>query len=243
LEAKVDALEKQRNIFYIFDFQSGEKLLYPVHIDAKTNVSRDVFTDEDLKSVDWVQLKNNPCSHCPLISDPSQSICPVAKSIYTLVEKFKKATSYEKVTVIVKTKEREYTKTTDLQTGLGSLFGLLMATSRCPHTHFLKPISTMHLPFSTLNETMFRIVSSVFMKKFIDGEETLDRHEIMMKLNHDYKILSIINEAMLSRLQLAGQSEAGKNAIVSLNIFGQVFSMIAESKFNVLKDMLSDFQK
>jgi hypothetical protein len=232
-----------RSIFYYLEFQNNEKLLYPIHVDPKTNISEDMYSDQELLGVDWIQLRNHPCSHCPLINDPSQVICPVAKSIYTLVDKFKKTTSFEKITVYVKTKEREYVKNTDMQSALCSLFGLLMATSRCPYTDFLKPISTMHLPFSTINETVFRVISSVLIKEFVEGNKLLDVDQLLSDLKNKYKNLTIINENMLKRLESVSQSDAGKNAIIALNLFGQMFTLMSEAKFSVLLDIFSDVSK
>lgn len=57
------------------------------------------------------------------------------------------------------TEERTYSKDTLLQQGLASLLGIVMTTSGCPVLEPLKPMVRFHLPFATLTETVYRMVS------------------------------------------------------------------------------------
>jgi hypothetical protein len=70
--------------------------------------------------------------------------CPVARNLARVADHFKDEKSFRKATVFVKSPERFYGKQTDLQTGLQSLFGLIMSTSACPHMEFLRRLAKFH---------------------------------------------------------------------------------------------------
>ena len=72
------------------------------------------------------------------------------------------------MTVIVK--ERGYFKIGTLQEGLSPLLGIIMTTSGCPVMEPLKPMVRYHLPFASLEETVFRMVSMFLMAQFIRSQ-------------------------------------------------------------------------
>ena len=85
--------------------------------------------------------------------------CPVALNIQGLVEAFRESRSHESVEVTVTTAERTFSKATTLHEGISSLLGLIMATSGCPIMERLKPMARFHLPFASLEETTYRMLS------------------------------------------------------------------------------------
>lgn len=69
------------------------------------------------------------------------------------------------------TTERTVSAETSAQQGLGSLLGLIMATSGCPHTVFFKPMARFHLPFSNESETIYRAVSMYLLSQYFTTRE------------------------------------------------------------------------
>ena len=78
-----------------------------------------------------------------------------------MVNFFKDTTSFKKTAVYVETKDRAYVKKCSVQEGLFPIFGLIMATSGCPHMEFLKPLARFHLPFSNVEETFSSTSNSI----------------------------------------------------------------------------------
>lgn len=66
------------------------------------------------------------------------------------------------------TEDRAYLKVASLQEGLQGIFGLIMATSGCPHMDFLKPMARFHMPFSSSIETMVRTTSLYLLKQYFN---------------------------------------------------------------------------
>lgn len=79
----------------------------------------------------WTRLEHQKCSNCPLSKD-QYSHCPAAADLQTVVEDFRGLPAFKKAWVHVRTQEREYSKMVNLEEGLRSLLGVIMATSACP---------------------------------------------------------------------------------------------------------------
>ena len=112
----------------------------------------------------WTKLKYFQCANCPLGDDVED--CPVAVSLSALVETFKDAISFEHTTVRVETVERAYEKETTLQKGLSSIIGIYMVTSNCPVMDQLRPMVRFHLPFASLDETIYRAVAMYLVGQY-----------------------------------------------------------------------------
>lgn len=81
------------------------------------------------KPSDWAKLSFHQCDRCQL---KDTEYCPVAVRLEAPLKSFNSYISYKRVNVTVTSEERIISKETDLQDGLRSLFGLIMATSGCP---------------------------------------------------------------------------------------------------------------
>jgi hypothetical protein len=75
------------------------------------------------------------------------------------LEVFDRIISYDTIRLDVTTRERFISQDTTAQRGISSLLGLLIATSGCPHTRFLRPMARHHLPFASCEETLYRAAS------------------------------------------------------------------------------------
>ncbi|MCZ6635541.1 MAG: hypothetical protein O7G87_19235, partial [bacterium] len=143
---------------YRFEFENGHEEIFQVKLDPETLEPVDALPD-DLP--EWTRLEFCQCEHCPLTPD-THPHCPAAARLVPLVSRFQDVLSYHEINTEVRTPERTVNKKAPAQSGVGSLMGLVMATSGCPHTAIFKPMARFHLPFSTAEETIYRVASMYF---------------------------------------------------------------------------------
>ena len=166
---------------------------------------------------EWTRREVDRCPHCPLPNAPG-AYCPAAADLVPVVEKFAALSSIDRVDVHVVTPQFEARKRTDTQTALRALMGLIFATGACPILGRMRPLAHMHMPFATVTEMVYRIVSMHLMGHFLRGEPVgLDG------LDEFFSDIDRLNHAFFARLNRAVQRDAGINALVSL----QSHSMLA----------------
>ena len=137
-----------------------------------------------------------------------------------IVEDYRKILSFEKVELVIRTEERTFTKHVSMQDGLSSLMGIVMATSGCPVLDYLRPMVFTHLPFSTGEETAYRVLSMYALGQYYRQKAGLEPDWTLKKLLSIYDRISKINTAFIERFRNDGNSaDAHLNAIVKLNCF------------------------
>lgn len=150
------------NIRYLFKFPDDRKEVIDLHLDPQTlGLTNEI--PEQLPS--WTKLDSNKCPHC-LLNIQSHPHCPVAVHLMKVLAICTNLLSYETIHVDIITNERNVSKETSAQKGVSSLMGLIMATSGCPHTNFLKPMARFHLPLASIEETMCRAVSMYLLAQY-----------------------------------------------------------------------------
>jgi hypothetical protein len=156
-----------------------------------------------------------------------------------IATQFSDIISFEKARVEVHTPERTYTKDCDVQTGLRSLLGLVMATSACPILSQLKGLADSHLPFATLEETLFRTTGAYLIKQYFiyKGGNVPDWN--MQGLDYFYKNLQTVNRGFKRRLDSAftNEKEAHLNAIGSLLYVSMGVTYSLEDNLSELKSV------
>lgn len=232
-------------ITYVFQLihpqKANQSIEYQVPIDEKTLQYIPPKSPQQLNYPLWTELKFHQCEGCPLKED-DYKYCPVAKNLHELVTHFQNEKSYEKVQMKVLTPERTYLKETDLQTGLFSIFGLIMAASECPQMNFFRPLVKFHLPFANLEETLFRTISMFFLRHYFLGDRTANFNQILDDLKRSYEKVSLVNKGLLERINHVVQADAEKNALVGLNLFVQAFSMEYETNLDSLAYLFDYFR-
>lgn len=217
-------------ILYHIEITDKEVLKFKLNFEEKTYL----YIPEVKKDLPkWAELEVSKCSNCPI---KGEVYCPAAVNIHDMVSRTKQNISHEEVKVVVKTKERAYVKKTDLQSALFSLMGMALATSRCPHFKFLRPMAIFHLPFSTIEDTLVRTIGFYLTNKYfkLQTGETDDKIEIE-GLKKQYDELENVNKGLAERINLATKGDANKNAIVTLNLFAQMFDMASRQDFSMIK--------
>jgi hypothetical protein len=213
---------------FLFEFPQ-KKFAYNIKLDKKT--VRQKFADIQEKPK-WTELDFEKCAVCPLTSQAVPH-CLLALATMRPIIDFKASVSYEKLKLTVTSPERTYFKDCDLQTALSSFMGFLMATSGCPHFERLRPMARFHLPFSTMEETIFRVVSSYLL-----GEIVLQRQNPDWSLKGIvamYEKIGMVNRQFMQRLHAAATMDSSLNAVVILDTFAAVLPIAIESNLEEIK--------
>lgn len=216
-------------VTYRFTFGSGESVEF--HIDlARTFDARADAADAPA----WTRLEFRQCSHCPLSTGQCRH-CPVAVDLAPVVQRFKDVISHTQARIEVIAPERTYTKECDVQTGLRSLLGLVMATSACPIMTPFKGQAASHLPFATLDETVVRTVGAYLLRQYFvhrsGGTPDLD----LRGLQRSYDEVRELNRCFSDRLAAASEQDANMNALYSLLCVAEGVSSSLDEKLQELR--------
>lgn len=225
---------------YIFSFNSPEEQQYNLFFDYKDMSLLDKsFEGQVDGSMDWAELAENKCDHCPL-SENDHKYCPAALSLGKVAKKFADVKSYTETKVAVVTVDRTYLKQTSTQVALHSIFGLIMATCGCPHLRFLRPMARFHLPFANSNETMIRSLSFYFMKQFFSNSTPNVQSFDLNPLMESFVKVQTVNQYLVERIRKLGEGDADLNAIVILDSFASLLSMQVSDDFADLRPLFTD---
>ena len=219
---------------YTFQFPNGTKQDFKVRLDART---LELLSPGDGPKPPWTKLKYFQCENCPLGEDVEY--CPVAANLATLVETFKDSISFEDTTVRVRTSERTYEKRAPLQKGLSSIIGIYMVTSNCPVLDTLRPNVRFHLPFASMDETIYRAVAMYLVAQFLRKRKGKEPDWELKKLSDIYQAVATVNRGMAERLRQATTEDANANAVIILSTQG---GMVATYMEDSLADMEHLFQ-
>lgn len=162
---------------------------------------------------DWTRLEHEQCACCPLQAK-NCSHCPAAIRMYEVLEKFKDYVSIQQVQLTVKTQRRTFIQNCDLQSSLNSMLGLLMATSGCPVVGQLRSMATFHIPFCSIEETLFRSVGAYLTKQYFAQQEGKVPDWQLTGLKQFYDELEQLNQAFAERIRSIERSDAISNAMV-----------------------------
>lgn len=185
---------------------------------------------------EWTNLNFEKCQNCPL-NESQVKQCPIAKNLNHLTFFFKDTKSFKKSMIFVETEERAYAKNASIQEGLFSIFGVIMATSDCPHMNFLKPMARFHLPFSTPEETMFRAYSTFLLKEYLNENYSRD---VLNQLFALYKETQMVNDGILARIRKIAKGDANQNAVIILNNFTQIMEVDRSTDLSMVKEMFKN---
>lgn len=186
---------------------------------------------------DWTKLSFHRCSAC---SCDQQQYCHIAVRLQKPARLLNEFVSHQPLEVEVIAPERTYFKKTNAQEGLSSLFGLVMATSGNPAFDHLRGLARFHLPFASLEETMFRSASAYIMREFIRDGDMPDKQAIQDGLRAKYDVIAEVNRCAIYRLRqgIVPQFDAQQNAIIILDSLGAMVSLSLENRLKMLSEIL-----
>lgn len=219
---------------YSFKFPDRETISFTVSLDS---ISHYINTCPVMPPA-WSRLRYRQCAPCTLTAD-RHPFCPVALGIAELVTSFKDTASYVECAVSCWSLERTVTKNTTVQEGLASILGLLMATSGCPVMDFFRPMARFHLPFSTVDESIFRIVAMYMLRRYYrNGSSALS--DPLADIKTHYSQVKLVNAGILERILSISALDADKNAIVTLASLAQILEMEIETNLESLQNLFLD---
>jgi hypothetical protein len=190
----------------------------------------------------WINLEYQQCPNCPL--DRHATVhCPLAVNIAPVVERFSRVLSYENVHVKAIENNRITSQETSAQMGISSLIGLLIATSGCPFTDFLKPMVRFHLPFATEEETLWRATSTYLLSKYYLKSKGYNPEIELKGLSEIYENIGLVNVAIINRLQAATEKDSTLNALVVLDVFATSLSLDVEEFWTENENIFMPFLK
>jgi hypothetical protein len=167
---------------------------------------------------EWTRLEHQQCQDCPLKKETSPG-CPVAVRIAPLVEQFKDSLSYEEADVTVESAGRAYTKRVPMQIGVSGLFGAVMAASGCPVLDKMRPMVFTHLPFPSLQETMYRSMSMYLLAQFFIEKKGGTPDRTLDGLADIFARIGKVNQSIAERLRPLVPRDATINAVINLDCF------------------------
>ncbi len=206
-------------IQYIFTMDDGKVLDYKVEFER----NRERILDNSLYPA-WTQLDFHQCPNCPLKTD-EYSHCPVAIDAHEIVLGFTEILSCNEVDIRVITPEREYFKRTDAQTGLRALIGFVMASSACPISSQMRGMAYYHLPFATLDETVFRVTSSYLLHQYYVCKKGGKFDLEFEGLKQRFKEMQTLNFHFLERIRAACEADSNLNVLATLFTISSMLSL------------------
>ena len=183
----------------------------------------------------WTALTHHRCPNCPL--DPARHPhCPVAANLVDVIESFRDCVSTEEARIVIRHAAREYHRRASVQYGVSSLMGLYMVTSGCPILDKLRPMVQTHLPFATIDETTYRVVSMYLLAQYFlhqRGRRMDWKLDLLVRLCED---INQVNQAFVGRIQSIRPRDASLNAIVNLDCFPTL------TAFSITRDSLKGLE-
>jgi hypothetical protein len=206
---------------YRFMFDGGFEKQIDVKLDKKT---LNLIQRKKPSYPKWTELAFWKCPNCPL-DETYNVFCPIAVNLVGLVDFFQDMISYKEVNLLIQSEERSYIKHTTLQQGISSLVGIYMVTSGCPIMEKLKPMVRFHLPFATLRETEYRVISMYLLAQYFLHRRGRKPDWELKNLAAMYDDIQIVNQSFFQRLIHIKIKDATLNALVKLDMFAKHISL------------------
>jgi len=220
-----DEMTDYFKIAYAYKFTNGSVIRFDLRLDQGTLA---LVPEERTDLPEWTLLPYHQCANCPL-DVRTHAHCPIAANLSGIVEKFKNFVSHDRVGVVVLVDERTYSKDTTVQMGLSPLLGIIMTTSGCPVMEQLKPMVRFHLPFASLEETIFRMVSMHLVAQYLRKQAGKTAEWNLDGLTRIYAQIGQVNKDFVDRLLGAAKNDVNVNALVNLDAFAKMVPLAADS--------------
>ncbi len=186
----------------------------------------------------WAALDFHRCPHCP--TDIEQApYCPLALNLVPAVERFGNLISCDSIELEVDIDGKQVYARTSAQRALSSLMGLMIASSQCPYTRFLRPMARFHVPLAGRAETVFRASSTYLLGQFMCQRNGLPADFSLTGLLDRYQKLELLNVWVAKRLRAASWTDASVNAIILLDIYAKAIPMVLATDFESLRPLFS----
>ena len=230
-------LVKTIDIKYSFKFADRPPEVIDLQLDPQT---LEVVNRSSENLPEWTRLAYHQCSHC-LLDVLKTRNCPVAVSLVDVIKRFYDVTSHEAVDLEVVTVERNISQHTVAQRGISSLVGLLISTSGCPHTNFFKPMARFHLPMSSEEDTLFRVIGTYLLGQYFRKKDGKEESYELHGLTKIYENMHLLNVKITERLRSAISEDSSVNAVIVLDVFTHNFHYVFEEDLVDLRRLFTSY--
>jgi hypothetical protein len=222
---------------YHFNFKDRQEC----HFNIKLQLEHLAYTRiVNTELPEWTCLTHHQCDNCPLNAE-EHLYCPIAVNLSDIIDKFSNAISYTEVHVHVESPDRTYFKDTTVHEALSSLIGIIMVTSGCPIMNILRPMVRFHLPFSNIEETIFRSVGSYLIIQYFKHSAGKATDWDLKNLIKSYEEIQTVNNGMAKRLYSVSEADANANAVVILDMLAKELPYSILENLKELKYLYQDF--
>ncbi len=219
-------------IEYTFTMDDGKVLQYHVEFERPKAHKNDLSVYPE-----WTQLGFNQCPNCTLDRN-EYTHCPAAIDAQEIVMGFNEILSCRVADITVKTPERDYIKRTDAQTGLRALIGFVMATSECPILSTMRGLAYFHLPFASLDETVFRFVASYLLQEYFRGKKEGRPPDMEFEgLKAYFKEVQTLNYHFLERIREGCKEDSNLNVLATLFTISSMISLSLDRHLQELEPL------
>lgn len=224
---------------YTFTLSSGDRKVFEVRLDPATLSL--LPAGDASEPPPWTRLEHETCEGCPLVASRARR-CPLAVGVAPVVEAFADILSYHKTDVLVESRERSVQKTdVPVQDALYPLVGLYMVASGCPVMDKLKPLARHHLPFSTVDETLYRVLGMYLIAQHLRRKEGLAADWDLKQLPRIYSDIQKVNVGFCRRLYSAVTQDAVLNSVAILDLFGSAVQAPPPRRAAALRKLFAPF--
>ena len=115
-----------------------------------------------------------------------------------------------------------------------------MVTSDCPNMISLRPMVRFHLPFATIEETVFRSVSTYLLGQYFKHKNGEEADWDLDGLLENYETIQKVNYGMASRMRSAVDKDANLNALVVLDVFAKELPFSIQKSLEMLEYLFKD---
>ena len=224
-------------IQYCFKFADETQEVFHLDLDAQ-NFELIGNVPDNLPQ--WTSLDFHQCPNCPLSSSTDPN-CPLTLHLVNIVEPFNRILSYDEIHVEVITTERCISQRTTAQKGISSLMGIVIATSGCPHTVFLKPMARFHLPLASEEETLYRATSMYLLAQYFLQKEGKKGDLELHGLKQIYDNLQLVNTSIAKRLRAASKTDTSVNAIIMLDMFAKAIPYVIKESLEEIRYLFTPY--
>lgn len=224
-------------ILYIFTLADASCERFDLELDPATLTLR----ESPLPSPPaWTALSFHQCLHCPFTPE-EEPLCPAAVNLVPLLERLDHLASYDQTTLEVVTEERRVSQKTTAQRAVGSLMGLLIAASRCPHTHFFKPMARFHLPLASEDETIYRATANFMLAQYLRKGSDHPPDCRLDGLNAIYRNMQTVNRAMAQRLRSTARTDSSVNALILLDMYAKNVPYVIKTDLQEIRPLFAAY--
>ena len=188
----------------------------------------------------WAKLDYHQCPNCPL-SVADERYCPLCFRLVPIVDRLGDILSYDTVLLEVETPERTISQSTSMQRALGSMMGLIIAVSGCPHASYFKPMARFHLPLATEEETVYRAVSMYMLAQYFLQKSGTPYDEGLNRLKEIYSNIHQMNIAIVKRLKAAVTGDSSVNAVIMLDMYTKCVPYIIDESLEEIRYLFQDY--